>query len=126
MDFNILTSVNPIGCNENLFDLFSKNYEFYPAPSDRTPQGNSKRYLDAKQRKRKIIKSEVSEKKKKKRGCIAHKQFYSKCKVCNPKCMCIHGNLKYTCKDGCLCIHKRLKDKCDKCIAIRKRKGLFL
>ncbi len=49
-----------------------------------------------------------------KKRCF-HGKIKSKCIVCNPKCKCIHGVLKYDCKQGCLCIHKRLKRKCSKC-----------
>jgi hypothetical protein len=54
------------------------------------------------------------------RKMCSHEKCYSKCKICNPSCVCEHGNIKYTCNKGCLCKHRRLKDKCDKCIKIRK------
>ena len=52
------------------------------------------------------------------RSC-KHRCNMSKCIICNPKCKCIHGVLKYSCKKGCLCIHKRIKLKCDICNKIK-------
>ena len=71
-------------------------------------------------RKRKLS----SDSKSNKRRCKEHNKFYSKCRICNPKCICEHGNIKYTCKEGCLCVHKRLKDKCDICIKNRNLKEI--
>lgn len=48
------------------------------------------------------------------RKCQHNIQF-SKCSRCNPKCLCIHNNVKYNCKEGCRCKHKRMKISCTIC-----------
>lgn len=43
-----------------------------------------------------------------------HSPNYYKCIVCNPKCECIHGKVKYNCLE-CMCRHKRLASNCKLC-----------
>ena len=49
------------------------------------------------------------------RRCKNHNRQLSKCSICNPKCVCPHGLVKYNCNLGCRCPHNRLKTSCGIC-----------
>lgn len=135
-DFNLikcnLWCVNPLGCkhcyDKNLIILDDFANFLYLTPADKLIiEQIPERVPKIKMLKRKyetppvvnIIDKTVKRSKLGRKICD-HEKCYSKCKICNPSCVCEHGNIKYTCNKGCLCEHRRLKDKCDICIKIRR------
>ena len=111
--------VNPGGCNYCFIKDFEKFFnEYNPENFYLDPLILDTMFLKKVPEEKIKINSDFENKDvSKRKRCKEHKRCYSKCKICNPNCMCKHGNIKYTCKEGCLCKHKRLKFKCDLCIS---------